>query len=82
MSSAKINAFMVLNESAMGELEIIESKVERLDAKSFAAFRAWFIEYEHARWDQQLEEDSKAGKLDSLIGEAVAEYKAGHFTPL
>ena len=66
----------------MSELEIIESKVERLDAKSFAAFRAWFIEYEHARWDKQLAEDSKAGKLDSLISEAVAEYKAGKSTPL
>ena len=66
----------------MSELEIIESKVERLDAKSFAAFRAWFIEYEHARWDKQIGEDSKAGKLDSLISEAVAEYKAGKSTPL
>lgn len=66
----------------MSELEIIESKVERLDAKSFAAFRAWFIEYEHARWDKQLEADSNAGKLDSLISEAVAEYKAGQSTPL
>ena len=69
-------------ETIMSELEIIESQVERFDAKSFAAFRAWFIEYEHARWDQQLEEDSKAGKLDSLISEAVAEYKAGNSTPL
>ena len=66
----------------MSELEIIESKVERLDAKSFAAFRAWFNEYEHARWDKQLEADSNAGKLDSLISEAVAEYKAGKSTPL
>ena len=66
----------------MSELEVIESKVERLDAKSFAAFRAWFIEYEHGRWDEQLEEDSKAGKLDSLISEAVAEYKAGKSTSL
>ena len=66
----------------MSELEIIESKVERLDAKSFAAFRAWFIEYEHASWGKELEADSKAGKLDSLISEAVAEYKAGKSTPL
>ena len=66
----------------MSELEIIESKVEGLDAKSFAAFRAWFIEYEHARWDKQVEEDSKGGKLDSLISDAVAEYKTGKSTPL
>ncbi len=66
----------------MSELEVIESKVERLDAKSFAAFRAWFIEYEHARWDQQIEADSSAGRLDFLVSEAAAEYKAGKATPL
>ena len=66
----------------MSELEIIESQVERLDDKAFAAFRAWFIDYENARWDKQIEADSKAGRLDSLIGEAVAEYKVGKSTPL
>ncbi len=66
----------------MSELELIESKVERLDAKAFAAFRTWFIEYEHARWDKQIEEDSKAGRLDFLVSEAAAEYKAGKATPL
>lgn len=66
----------------MSELEIIEQQVERLDAKAFAAFREWFIEYEHARWDQQLAADSSAGKLDSLVTEALAEHKAGKSTPL
>jgi len=66
----------------MSELVFIEGKVAQLDAKSLAAFRAWFIEYEHGRWDKQIEEDAKAGKLDSLISEAVAEYKAGKSTQL
>lgn len=66
----------------MSELEIIEQQVERLDARAFAAFRAWFIEYENARWDQQLVADSNAGKLDSLVSEALTEYKAGKSTPL
>ena len=66
----------------MSKIEMIEQDIERLDDKSFAAFRAWFIEYEHARWDRQIEADSDAGKLDSLIGEALAEHRAGKTTPL
>ncbi len=39
--------------------------------------REWFIEFEQARWDKQLEVDSNAGKLDFLINAALAEYEAG-----
>ena len=51
----------------MSKNEAIERDVERLDDKSFAAFRAWFIEYENARWDRQIEADAAGGKLDPLI---------------
>ncbi len=37
----------------------------------------WFIEFEQARWDKQLEADSNAGKLDFLINAALAEHEAG-----
>ncbi len=66
----------------MDKIESIEQDVERLDDPSFAVFRAWFIEYEHARWDQQLETDAAAGKFDSLINDALAEHAAGKTTPL
>ena len=38
-----------------------------LDNDSFAKLRDWFIEFDQARWDKQLEADSNAGKLDFLI---------------
>ena len=66
----------------MSKIESIEQDVERLDDEGFAAFRAWFIEYEHARWDQQIAADSAAGRLDSLIDAAMAEHRAGKTTPL
>jgi hypothetical protein len=28
-------------------------------------------------WDEQIEADAKAGKLDRLLAEALADYKAG-----
>ncbi|HVE49002.1 MAG TPA: hypothetical protein VNG69_05200 [Casimicrobiaceae bacterium] len=66
----------------MSKVEAIEREIERLDDESFAAFRAWFVEYENSRWDQQTEADAAAGKLDSLIEEALNEDRAGKTKPL
>ena len=66
----------------MSDIEVIEREIERLDDKAFARLRDWFIEYDHARWDCQIEADSKAGKLDSLVEEALAEHRAGKTRPL
>jgi hypothetical protein len=33
-------------------------------------------------WDQQIEEDLEAGRLDTLIAEVTAEYEAGSAHPL
>ena len=48
-----------------------------LSPRELAEFRAWFIEFDLRVWDEQIEADLKAGKLDGLIAEALAEYKAG-----
>ena len=66
----------------MGKIEAIEQEIERLDNSPFAAFRTWFIEYDNARWDRQLESDSLSGKLDSLIGDALTEHNHARSTPL
>jgi hypothetical protein len=61
----------------MSKIESIERDVEQLDDNAFAAFREWFLVYENARWDRQIEEDSNSGKLDSLIDEALTAHRAG-----
>ena len=66
----------------MSKIKSIEREVERLDDKSFAAFRAWFIEYENSRWDRQIETDAASGMLDPLIEQALAEHRSGKTTPL
>jgi hypothetical protein len=66
----------------MSKIESIEREIETLDDKGFAAFRAWFIEYENAQWDRQIETDAASGKLDPLIEEALAEHQAGKTKPL
>ena len=61
----------------MSELEHLEEEVLRLSPEDLTQFRAWFIELDHQLWDQQIEADVAAGKLDRLIAEARAEFKAG-----
>ncbi len=61
----------------MTEVEQLERQVESLSHQQLAAFRAWFAEFDAHVWDQQIEADVKAGKLDGLIAEARADYKAG-----
>ena len=66
----------------MTDVEQIERQIEHLDDQAFARLRHWFFEYNHARWDRQIEADSDAGKLDFLADEARAEHRAGKTRPL
>jgi len=65
----------------MSEVEQLEQRIEKLPPQEFAELRAWFLEFEARAWDHQIEVDAKAGKLDGLISEALADYKAGKATP-
>lgn len=61
----------------MSELEEIEQRIRKLPPEELTKFRAWFFEFDHLLWDRQIEADSKAGKLDKLAAQALADYKAG-----
>ena len=61
----------------MSELEELERRIRNLAPEDLAKFRAWFAKFDHALGDRQIEADAKSGKLDSLLNEARADYKAG-----
>ena len=61
----------------MGEVEQLAKRVQNLRPRDFAEFRAWFVEFDARVWDHQIEADVKAGKLDGLVAEALADYRAG-----
>ena len=42
-----------------------------------ARFRAWFEEFDAARFDAKIEHDANSGKLDRLADEALADMRAG-----
>ena len=61
----------------MSQVEMLEQTVKQLSPAERAAFRSWFIEFDAAEWDRQIEMDSETGKLDRLVHSAVEEHKAG-----
>jgi len=58
------------------KLQRIVKEVERLSAEELADFRTWFQSFDANLWDQQLDRDANAGKLDKLRDEALAEHQA------
>jgi hypothetical protein len=66
----------------MTKVEQLEHEVQTLAPEEFAAFRAWFVEYDWQDWDRQLEGDIAAGKLDRFAAEALAEDERGETTEL
>ena len=66
----------------MGDIEKIERQIEALSAEELAQFRAWFVEFDWAAWDRQLEADIRAGKLDRVTEKARRDHTKGKTRPL
>jgi hypothetical protein len=66
----------------MSTVEEITAAIERLPADEVARVRAWLADYAEQLWDEQIEQDEKAGRLDSLIDRALEEHRAGRTRPL
>ncbi len=62
----------------MNKVKAIEQAVQHLPSEELAEFRRWFLEFDEAAWDAQIEADAAAGKLDALAKEALAEYDSGN----
>ena len=62
----------------MSTLEDIEKALTELPPDQLAEFRAWFEAFDAARFDEKIERDVAAGKLDRLADEAMADYRKGH----
>ncbi len=57
----------------MSRVEEIEAAIDSLPDAEYRRLVQWFRVREQERWDDQLESDSVAGKLDFLFDEAEAE---------
>jgi hypothetical protein len=61
----------------MRTLEDIEKALTELPADQLDEFRAWFEAFEAARFDERIERDVRAGRLDRLAEQALADFRAG-----
>jgi hypothetical protein len=57
----------------MSRVEEIARVIEQLPPDQLAELARWFEELQQKRWDEQLDCDAAAGRLDFLRDEAEAE---------
>jgi hypothetical protein len=74
--------FRAIAESSMNTVEEIERAVQGLPPEELARFRAWFAEFDASLWDQQIDADVAAGRLDALAHEALQDLREGRCTEL
>jgi hypothetical protein len=61
----------------MTTVEDIENAAATRTPEQLAKFRAWFEEYDARLFDERIERDAKAGKLDALVSNARANHRTG-----
>ncbi len=66
----------------MTSLEKIEKAITALSPEDLRKLATWFAEFHGDLWDQQIEDDVKAGRLDKLADEALAHHRSGRTSPL
>ena len=50
-------------------IQEIEAAITLLPAQELAELMTWLTDYHAQRWDEQIEDDLEAGRLDRLLDE-------------
>ena len=66
----------------MSTIQEIEQAVSQLKPKDLARFRKWFDEFDAKAWDRQFERDARAGNLDQIARQSLADFQAGQYKEL
>jgi len=61
----------------MDRVEEIEAAISHLPPQEYRRLVEWFRALEQTRWEEQMDRDSSAGKLDFLFTEAESESEQG-----
>ena len=69
MRATRYIEFMTLSD--------LENAIAKLPPDDLDRFRKWFEQFDAARFDEKIERDAAAGKLDRLAELALAEYRKG-----
>jgi hypothetical protein len=66
----------------MTSVKELKKAVSQLSPSKLSEFRQWYEKFDAKLWDEQFENDVKAGKLDAIANEAIENYKKGNFKEL
>lgn len=66
----------------MSAVEHIEDEIRNMSPDELARFRKWFLEFDSRQWDEEIEQDAKAGNLDKIAEQAIQSYGNGKATEL
>jgi hypothetical protein len=64
------------------DVKEIEKAIINLPPTEIAELAKWFEEFHAQVWDDQIERDMKAGRLDSLLEEAEGDFESNRYNPL
>ncbi|HEY3395739.1 MAG TPA: hypothetical protein VGK58_23760 [Lacipirellulaceae bacterium] len=60
----------------------LELAISQLTKDELIQLARWFDEYRADKWDEQIEADIRAGRLDEAGRHSDANFEAGRCTPL
>ncbi len=64
------------------DVKEIETAIAQLPAEKVAELAEWFAEFQAQLWEERIEQDVKAGRLDSLLEQAERDCESGRCDPL
>ena len=65
----------------MSTVQEIEAAIEQLPREEKFIIADWISSKLSQEWDNEIEEDISAGRLNSLAHQAIAEFRSGQTTP-
>ena len=66
----------------MAKIDQLKIEIEQLPEEQFSELVRWLSEKDWARWDLEIEADSRSGKLDFLVREAADAKSKGKLSDL
>jgi hypothetical protein len=61
----------------MSGIAEIQQAILCLPAEDYQRLRQWFTDLDWEKWDREIEVDAAAGRLDSLVAEALESKENG-----
>jgi hypothetical protein len=56
----------------------IQKAIQQLSDDDFNNLMVWIAEYKNNKWDEQIAEDYKEGRLNELINSALSDIESGN----